>query len=75
MSKVEHRNPDQVILNAYIDPDTNEAVLAVGVSEHGKRTAHRYQIVKSPVELTNIATNLLKVALERANMEVRDELA
>lgn len=65
----EFRKPDQILIVPYIDGD--KGVLAVGITEHGKRTQTRFKVEKTAIELVNIGTLLIKTGMELAEMEVK----
>lgn len=67
----EFREPDQILIAPYIDED--KGILAIGITEHGKRTQSRFKVEKTAIELVNIGTLLIKTGMELAEMEVKKE--
>ena len=65
------REPDQILIAPYIDGD--DAILAIGISENGKRTQSRYKVKKTALEMVNIGTLLIKTGMELAAKEVKDD--
>ena len=68
MSDIKIMKADRITIATCIDPDTKQAQIMVSVSEGGEDKV--FIAHKTPVQMTNTATALMKTALEKAQMDV-----